>query len=257
MTSDTGPGDDAASTPLDVANEEAPPRVTWTAADIFCHGRCLTGADIGMWGNGIAVADPWCEAHGSDEAIGKSLLKDVDSIRKCPARDPDGSKLAAAEHELTEWLNEHTMTSNDTTPTVTADERTLVEALEIVTRWKGDTPASVAYYEDGSLGVENPDDDDYYGIGTLNPQWASMFAALVNTGALTRLLATLENAVAIVKAGPVSEFGNKAIDVAEAFNMANCILYPPVMRDQTKTPEYQAWLARAHAAAASVRKASV
>lgn len=234
--------------------DEVSPTSMRTADDILCHGRCLTGADIGLWGNGIAIADPWCEAHGSDEAIGRHLANAVDNLRRHPAGDPDGTRLAHAENELDEWLNEHMMTTAPVA--ISANEQTLVAAIDIVGDWKKHTPASVAYYEDGSLGVENPHDDDYYGIGTLNPLWASIFAALVNTGALATLLASLESALAIVKTGPVSEFGNKAIQVEKALEMANGILYPPVMQDRTKTPEHQAFLAAAHDAATAHRTAT-
>ncbi|WIB65869.1 hypothetical protein [Curtobacterium sp. MCBD17_040] len=76
---------------------------------IPCDGRCLSAADVGLgeYGGAVAVADPWCSLHGSDDAIEQNLQNNVDSKARLVATPDHGDQyrdgLIQAERELAEF----------------------------------------------------------------------------------------------------------------------------------------------------------
>jgi hypothetical protein len=92
----------------------------------MCDGRCLSAYDIGLSGYGVAISDPWCTQHGSDDAIEESLVRDVTNITASIAADstplpghrPYPEQLTLAEAALTKFRAERAAASvaGDPTP---------------------------------------------------------------------------------------------------------------------------------------------
>ncbi len=80
----------------------------------MCDGRCLSAYDIGLSGYGVAVADPWCTSHGSDDAIEARLSKDIEQYTNLvaagrtplPGHRPYSEQLVIAEAALAEFRAE-------------------------------------------------------------------------------------------------------------------------------------------------------
>jgi hypothetical protein len=92
----------------------------------MCDGRCLSAYDIGLTGYGVAVADPWCTDHGSDDAIEHALVRDVESITESIRRGlklalsgdrPYPEQLTLAETALATFRAERAAASAVDTPT--------------------------------------------------------------------------------------------------------------------------------------------
>ncbi|MGW8431705.1 hypothetical protein ACWGJ9_11480 [Curtobacterium citreum] len=85
----------------------------------LCDGRCLTAYDIGLSGNQVAISDPWCTAHGSEDAIEASLVRDVENISgyiaagtaPFPGSRPYAEQLVLAEAALVEFRQERAAAS--------------------------------------------------------------------------------------------------------------------------------------------------
>ncbi|WIE81325.1 hypothetical protein [Curtobacterium sp. MCSS17_016] len=85
----------------------------------MCDGRCLSAYDIGLSGYGVAISDPWCTIHGSDDAIEQSLVRDVENItgsinkgfNPLAGHRPYSEQLVIAQEALAEFRAERAAAS--------------------------------------------------------------------------------------------------------------------------------------------------